>query len=74
VQAGESPKAVARVLGVAESTVFGWLAKYRNEGWEALNARKRGGRPPKLDAPKMRWLYEAITMKDPRQLKFNLNP
>ena len=70
VQEGESPQAVARVLGVAVSTVFGWLAMYRRGGWDALNARKRGGRPPKLDAAKLKWLYDTITMNDPRQLQF----
>jgi len=70
VQEGESPRAVARVLGVAVSTVFGWLAMYRRGGWDALNARKRGGRPPKLDAAKLKWLYDTITMNDPRQLQF----
>ena len=71
VQDGESPAVVARVFGVAVSTVFSWLARYRGGGWDALNARKRGGRPPKLDAAKLRWLYDVVTMKDPRQLKFD---
>ena len=70
VQGGESPAVVARVLGVGVSTVFGWLARYRSGGADALDARRRGGRPPKLDAAKLKWLYDVITMKDPRQLKF----
>ncbi|MBM3120153.1 MAG: helix-turn-helix domain-containing protein [Chloroflexi bacterium] len=41
---------VAKVLGVQKSTLFGWLALYRRGGWDALDARKRGGRPPKLTA------------------------
>jgi transposase len=70
VQEGESPEDVARVLGVNRSTVYGWLALYRQGGWGELDARKRGGRKPKLDARAMAWIYKAVTMGDPRQYKF----
>jgi len=70
VQEGETPAMVAKVLGVGVSTVFGWLAKYRSGGWDALRAHRRGGRRPKLDAAKLKWLYDTITTKDPRQLQF----
>ncbi len=71
VQNGEPPATVARVLGVGRSTVFGWLAKYRQGGWGALDARKRGGRKPRLDAAAMQWVYDTVATKDPRQLKFS---
>ena len=61
VQAGESPETVAKVLGIHRTTIYGWLANYRNGGWHQLDARKRGGRKPKLDAKDMQWLYKAIT-------------
>lgn len=70
VQAGESPEVVARALGIHRSTMYGWLARYRDGGWGQLNARKRGGRRPKLDARALAWLYKAITRGDPRQYKF----
>ncbi len=70
VQEGETPAMVAKVLGVGVSTVFGWLAKYRAGGWDALRAHRRGGRRPKLDASKLKCLYDTITTKDPRQLQF----
>ncbi|MBM3120533.1 MAG: helix-turn-helix domain-containing protein [Chloroflexi bacterium] len=70
VQDGQPATLVAKVLGVQRSTLFGWLALYRRGGWDALDARKRGGRPPKLTAKIMEWIYETVTMKDPRQLKF----
>lgn len=70
VQDGQPPKVVAKVLGIQRSTLFGWLARYRRGGWDALDARKRGGRPPKLTAKMLEWIYNTVTMKDPRQMKF----
>ena len=58
---GESPEDVARILGISRVTIYNWLALYRSGGWDALNANKRGGRKPKLDAKAMEWLYKAIT-------------
>lgn len=70
VQRGESPVKVARVLGVGLSTVYGWLAKYRQGGHGNLDAKKRGGRPPKLDGPSLKGIYDLVTLKQPEQLKF----
>jgi transposase len=71
VQRGESPEVVARVLQVSRQAMYGWLARYRDGGWGNLDARKRGGRPPKLDGPAMKWVYDTVTMKNPLQLKFS---
>lgn len=70
VHEGQSPVEVAKALGVTRAAMYRWLAKYRHGGWGALDARKRGGRPPKLDGQTLAWLYNTITMKNPRQLKF----
>lgn len=69
VQDGQPAVLVAKILGVQKSTLFGWLARYRRGGWDALDARKRGGRPPKLTAKMLQWIYETV-MKDPRQMEF----
>ena len=72
VQGGESPEVVARVMGISRAAVYRWLARYRQGGWKQLDARKRGGRPPKLVWPALRGIYNTITMKNPLQLKFAL--
>lgn len=70
VQNGEPPASVAAAFGVNERTLYRWLATYRQGGWGRLDARKRGGRPPKLNAAAMRWIYETVATKSPLQLKF----
>jgi transposase len=70
IQEGENPEVIARVLGLNRSTVYGWLARYRRGGWGALKARPISGRPPKLGAKELRWIYTTVTRKNPLQLKF----
>ncbi len=70
IQDGQSPSDVAKALGVTRAAVYGWLALYRKGGWDALNARKRGGRPPRLDGKALAWIYRTVTMKNPLQLQF----
>ena len=70
VQECHTPEEVADTLGVCRAVVFRWLAMYRNGGWDALDARKRGGRPRKLTGKHMRWIYKTVTGKNPLQLNF----
>jgi transposase len=71
VQSGESPETVVRAMGFSRPCIYNWLAKYRAGGWESLDARKRGGRPQKLDSRKIAWVYKTVTKSDPRQHKFS---
>ena len=70
VQDGQSPETVATALGIHRGTMYGWLARYRQGGWDHLEARKRGGRPSKLDGKAMQWVYRTVTTKNPSQLQF----
>jgi transposase len=70
VQAGNSPEEVAAVLGISRATIYNWISLYRHGGWHALDAKKRGGRKPKLDGPALQWIYQTVAMNNPLQLKF----
>jgi transposase len=70
VESGVPPEDVAASLGMGRGTVYGWLAKYREGGRDALKARPVPGRPPKLSGEQMRRLYTLIAGADPRQLEF----
>ena len=70
VASGVHPEDVAASLGMARGTVYGWLAKHREGGKDALKARPVPGRPPKLTGQQMRTLYTLIVGADPRQYEF----
>jgi transposase len=70
VQAGESPEVVAKALRINRTTIYIWLAAYRRGGWNGLKAKPVPGRPPKLDAKKLNWIFNTVTQKNPLQLRF----
>ena len=43
VKSGVHPEDVAAALGMGRGTVYGWLAKYREGGRDALKARRCPG-------------------------------
>jgi transposase len=67
---GARPEDVAAALALDRSTVYGWLAKYREGGERALEAKPVPGRPPKLSASQIARLYALIVGRDPRQMSF----
>jgi transposase len=70
VQSGESPEVVVRAMGFSRACIYNWLAMYRAGGWDALDARKRGGRPRKVKGRMLAWIYRTVVGKDPRQYRF----
>jgi transposase len=71
VAAGAHPEDVAVTLGLHRKTVYGWVARYREGGADALKARPVPGRPRKLSGEQIARLYGLIVGRDPRQLSFD---
>ena len=69
VQAGQSPSAVARAMGLYSNRIFVWLAAYRSGGWDA-RSRKASGRPKRLTGAQLKWIYNTVTTRNPLQLRF----
>jgi len=67
---GQSPEAMARVLGINQRSVFRWLERYHYGGWEALRNRPKSGRPPKLTGEQLRWLSGVLRKEAPEQYRF----
>lgn len=57
-------------MEVSTTSIFTWLAKYRAGGWGALKTGARSGRPRKLDAERMKFVFDLVTNKNPLQLHF----
>ena len=70
VEAGAHPEDVALTLGLHRKTVYGWVAKYREGGRDALRAKAVPGRPSKLSGEQITRLYALIVGRDPRQMSF----
>jgi transposase len=70
VESGARVEDIAASLGLSRSTVFAWVAAYREGGLEALSAKPVPGRPPKLSGEQLRTLYTLIVGADPRQYQF----
>ncbi|MEY6434302.1 IS630 family transposase, partial [Thioalkalicoccus limnaeus] len=61
---------VARIYQIPQRTVFDWLSLYRAGGWDALKEGPRSGRPRKISAADMTWIYNAVTLGNPQQFQF----
>ena len=55
---------------MARSTVFGWMAAYREGGLKALRARPVPGRRPKPSGAQLGRRYALVVGNDPRRLRF----
>ncbi len=58
--AGKSPPEVARTVGAPRQTVYRWREVLNVGGVDALRDMSKGGRPARLGAEELSWLYVAL--------------
>jgi transposase len=70
IRGGQSPEKVAEVMGVNRVTVYNWLKRFAEGGWDGLRKRKAPGKVSTLSTSQMRILYYTLVDRTPDQLKF----
>ena len=60
LQAGKTPPEVAKLVGAPRQTVYRWRDVLQAEGFEALRAMSKGGRPARLGAEELSGLQVAL--------------
>ena len=68
---GERPSEVIRSLGLCRTTIYPWLRKFDEGGWEALAEKIASGPEPKLTEKQRQRVKRWILGKDPRQYGFD---
>ena len=68
---GEKPSAVMDALGLCRTTIYPWLRKFKDKGFEALAEKIACGPEPWLDDQQRGQVRRWIIGKDPRQHGFD---
>jgi transposase len=71
VRAGESPRSVIDSIGLCRTTIYRWLRNAKENGMEALKARKHPGPKCLLTDKQKQAVRKWICGKDPRQYGFD---
>ena len=70
IEDGETPSVVMASMGLCRTTIYPWLRKFEEEGWEALAEKIAEGPEPKLSEKQRQRVKRWIVGKDPRQYGF----
>ena len=70
VEDGESPSVVMESMGLCRTTIYPWLRRFEDEGWEGLAERIAAGPEPRLSEKQRQQVKRWIVGKDPRQYGF----
>lgn len=70
IEDGEAPSVVMDSMGLCRTTIYPWLRKFEDGGWEALAAKIAEGPQPRLSEKQRQQVKRWIVGKDPRQYGF----
>jgi transposase len=70
IEDGEKPGEVMISLGLCRTTIYRWLHKFEDAGWDALVERIAQGPEPKLNEKQRQQVKRWVLGKDPRQYGF----
>lgn len=70
VEDGDAPSLVMDSMGLCRTTIYPWLRRFEDGGWEALVERIASGPEPKLSERQRQRVKSWIVGKDPRQYGF----
>ncbi len=70
IEDSEDPSEVMRSLGLCRTSIYPWLRKFHEAGWDALVERIAQGPEPKLNDKQRERVKRWILGKDPRQYGF----
>ena len=71
IEDGEAPSDVIKSFGLARTSIYRWLERYEEAGWEGLVEKIAQGPEPKLDEKQRQQVKRWILGKDPRQYGFD---
>jgi len=71
IEEGEAASEVMKSLGLCRTTIYPWLRKFENQGWDALAEKIAQGPEPKLTEKQRQKVKGWILGKDPRQYGFD---
>jgi transposase len=71
IEDGEKPSVVIRSMGLCRTSIYPWLRRFQDQGWEALASSIAQGPLPKLSEKQCLQVRKWIVGKDPRQYGFN---
>ncbi len=71
IEEGEAASEVMKSLGLCRTTIYPWLRKFEDQGWDALAEKIAQGPEPKLTEKQRQKVKGWILGKDPRQYGFD---